>query len=384
MEDTEKSKSELIQELEELRKIDQSLKTSEAELKKLEEALLESQKIKKALFNAPNDVIWVLDPDGFIIDCNEIAARRMGTPVDQLIGVCVLDILPAELAKSRKYWGEQAIQTGESIRFEDERGGVKFDNLIYPIRNGEGKVSGIVVNARDITENKQAKQALLETREKYQALVETTNDFIWETDTIGRYTYCSPQMKTLWGFDPQEMVGKTPFDQMSLDEGEKGSQFYKEITMNPKPFTIQAGFFDAARNNVAIEVSGVPFYDSNGKLMGYRGITRDITDRKKAEDALRHRTEELQTVLDTTPVAIFMAQDPECGKITGNPAAQELLNLPPEANISKTAPAGDRPTQWQEMRDGVLIEPVDLPLQRAVRGEKVRTMKWTWSLRTEQ
>ena len=123
---------------------------------------------------------------------------------------------------------------------------------------------------------------------------------------------------------------------------------------------------------VPILCNAAPIRDDQGNITGGVIGWQDITARIQAEETLRQRTEELQTILDTTPVAIFMAHDPECGKITGNPAAQALVELPPHANISKSAPAEEQPTQWQEMRDGVPIEPGNLPLQRAARGEEIR------------
>ena len=155
----------------------------------------------------------------------------------------------------------------------------------------------------------QAEEALRESLDKYQALIETTNDFIWETDTFGRYTFCSPQMKILWGFDPQEMIGKTPFDQMSPDEAKRAAKSFKDIALTPKPFTLQAGSLDAEGNTIAIEVSAVPFFDSGGKLQGFRGITRDITDRKKAEEELRLSEERLKTFADATFEGIVVTEN---------------------------------------------------------------------------
>ncbi len=101
-------------------------------------------------------------------------------------------------------------------------------------------------------------------------------------------------------------------------------------------------------------------------------LRREIEDRKKVEESLRQRSEELQTVMDTAPVAIFITHDPETRSITGNKSAQEMVELPPGENISKSAPPGERPTKWQEMRDGVPIQPKDLPMQQAVAGKEIR------------
>jgi PAS domain-containing protein len=70
----------------------------------------------------------------------------------------------------------------------------------------------------EVEEHKRTEAALQISRNRYQDLVETTGDFVWEMDARGCYTYCSPQMKTLWGFNPQEMLGKTPFDQLPPED----------------------------------------------------------------------------------------------------------------------------------------------------------------------
>jgi PAS domain S-box-containing protein len=213
-----------------------------------------------------------------------------------------------------------------------------------------------------MTETEQTKEALRESQNKYQALIETTNDFIWETDTLGRFTYCSPQMKTLWGFDPQEMVGKTPFDQMSPDERECSGQFFRDLALTPKSFTLQAVSFDAIGNTIAIEVSGVPFFDPNGKLLGYRGITRDITERKQAEEALRESEKRLSLVLENPPVGIWIVDS--IGKVTAKNEAADLI-------WAGDAPLSSRPDDYAEyvawdVETGKLLGTDDYPLTRTL------------------
>lgn len=94
--------------------------------------------------------------------------------------------------------------------------------------------------------------------------------------------------------------------------------------------------------------------------------------RKRTEEASRRKSAELQTLLDTLPVGVFFAQDPECRMITGNAAGCNLLRMPASANLSKTAPAGEAPTHFRICRNDVEIPLSELPVQRAARGEPVR------------
>ncbi len=139
----------------------------------------------------------------------------------------------------------------------------------------------------DVAKRRKMEDELRESQTKYKDLTETTGDFVWEMDSQGKYTYCSPQMEKLWGIKPEEMIGRTPFDLMPANVREKASEFFMAVINSPKPFS---GLETAANVDqgrlVFIETSGVPFFDNSGKLLGFRGISRDITERKKAEEAL--------------------------------------------------------------------------------------------------
>lgn len=152
----------------------------------------------------------------------------------------------------------------------------------------------------DITEKKKAEAVLNENRERYQALIETNVDFIWEVDRDGRYTYCSPQMKSLWGMNPQEMIGKTPFDLMPGNEKVKNLGIFRKTLKKAAPFNnIEFASYDGSGNVIHLEVSGVPFFNYFGELMGYRGITRDVTSRKKEHDQVRESERKFRTIVET-------------------------------------------------------------------------------------
>lgn len=160
-----------------------------------------------------------------------------------------------------------------------------------------GKTKSLSDNSYGITERERIEAALRESQTRFQALVETTGDFIWEMDAHGVYTYCSPQVQTLWGLDPKEMIGKSPFDLMPPEDREQAIRSFSALAASNMAFrTMEVRSFDAVGNLRFLEISGTPFCNAAGKLQGYRGISRDITERKQADESLQRAMRQIQTL----------------------------------------------------------------------------------------
>jgi len=148
---------------------------------------------------------------------------------------------------------------------------------------------------RDIIRRKSVEQDLKESEERYRIIVETASDWIWEINAEGKYTYSSPRVESILGYSEKEIIGKTPFDLMP--EGEKGrvSKIFNDIVKHKKAIVeIENINIHKNGNLVVMETRGLPFFDINEKLLGYRGIDRDITFRKEAEKALKESEERLR------------------------------------------------------------------------------------------
>ncbi len=142
-----------------------------------------------------------------------------------------------------------------------------------------------------------AEKALREGELRFRSLVEATSDWIWEVDVNGVFIYVSPKVKDLIGYEPEEVVGKTAFDLMPPDEAKRVSLLFADIVKSRKPFTtLEDTILHKDGRAVVVETSGVPVIDEGGNLIGYRGIDRDITERKQAEKALED-SEEIYRIL---------------------------------------------------------------------------------------
>jgi PAS domain S-box-containing protein len=130
------------------------------ERKQAEEALRESEKRLRALFDASTETILLIDKDGFILCANEVLAKRLGTKRETCVGLNVYDLLPPEISRRRKKQGTKVIRTGRPVRFEDERDGMTMDSMVHPVLDDRGKVMQLAIFSRDITKRKKAEIAL--------------------------------------------------------------------------------------------------------------------------------------------------------------------------------------------------------------------------------
>ncbi|WKZ32670.1 MAG: PAS domain S-box protein [Thermodesulfobacteriota bacterium] len=131
---------------------------------------------------------------------------------------------------------------------------------------------------------------LRRSEDRFRKLVEDTSDLIWEVDENGVNTYMSPKIKEVLGYEPEDLVGKRPFDFMTPAEANFMAGVFKSIASERKRFS-----FSCLENinlhkdghRVVLETSAVPIFDPGGAFRGYRGIDRVVTRRRQAEDELK-------------------------------------------------------------------------------------------------
>jgi len=173
------------------------------------------------------------------------------------------------------------------------------------VRDAEGEIVHSISIQRDITERKRAEEALKESKERFRALTESTSDWVWEVDENAAYRYASPKVKELLGYDPEEIIGKTPFDLMTPEDAKRVAAEFGAVVEAQKPFDrLENVNMHKDGRIVLLETSGVPIFDAGGKFQGYRGIDRDITERKKMEQRLQEKTELFDAILSNVPICV--------------------------------------------------------------------------------
>jgi len=167
-------------------------------------------------------------------------------------------------------------------------GTVIYDNLYYmPVAEflGPDRPAATLRRwLRNMEAHKRAEEALRASEERFRALTESTSDWVWEVDVDGVYTYASPKVKDLLGYEPEEVIGKTPFDLMPPEEAKCIAEEFRAIVDSQRPFArLENTNLHKDGRLIVLDTSGEPFFDADGRLCGYRGIDRDITERKKLD-----------------------------------------------------------------------------------------------------
>ena len=160
--------------------------------------------------------------------------------------------------------------------------------------------------AREVSDRNRAEIALGESERRFRALVETTSDWIWETDDCGVYTYVSPRIFDLLGFAPEEVIGREPFDFMEPWAVKWAREQFRSLAEARQPLVrLEDTFIAKDGRTVVVETNALPIIDEEGRFCGYRGVSRDVTDRKRTEDELAYERFLLTTLLENSPDYIY-------------------------------------------------------------------------------
>jgi PAS domain S-box-containing protein len=225
--------------------------------------------------------------------------------------------------------------------------------------------------APEKTEKRDIKDALWEIEQKYNSLVEAINDWVWEIDNNCVYTYASPNIIDLLGYEPEDVIGKKPYDFMQLEEAKRAEILFNEVAKTGRPFTgIEKVNQHKGGWSIIVETSGSPILDKTGKIIGYRGVDRDITERKNFEKAVAMSEKLYSSVINTCRDGIYLVQDDIIKYL--NPAFCELLEYEEEeligkpfdtvcpieiaGEVSNVLEKGENPVEVVDLYDSILIK----------------------------
>ncbi len=276
----------------------------------LSEALLEAQshriraqeEIRATLYGIGAGVI-AADADGLVTRMNSEAERMCGWAEQEAIGqplATVFNVINEESQERVELPFKQVLSKGEIVGVSHRILLVGRDKQCWPVTdswspiyNDNEEITGVVLVFRDQTTKEAMEQAQVEISKRYSELVENVNGLIWETDSHHRFTFVSRRVSNLFGYCPEEIIGRS-WDAFVCSDEVNYEELIRRLSHH-RPFDmVNQTWMRKDGCKVIIESSGSPIFDQQEVFLGYRGISRDITGRLLAEAEQKKLQEQLR------------------------------------------------------------------------------------------
>ncbi len=327
-----------------------------------EKALRDSEQRFRRVVEHISDAVIVDDLEGRITFANDRFLQLFGFAREQLHTIGLENYIALEY-RDELVERHRRRMRGENVPSHFEYEGLRADGTrmwlevdVVSINDAQGNVVGTQSAIRDITERKRSERALRDSEERLRHLVNSSNDWVWEVDANGVYTYAGPQCRDILGYEPSEIVGRTPFEFMPDDESVRVAAAFKAIAAQRKPFRgLRNSNLHKNGHLVVLETNGVPILDADGTFRGYRGTDRDITERDRAEHALRESEERFRFLANAAPVMIWMS-DPSGSRTYVNRPWLDFTGRNVQAELGdgwkRSIHPDDLEAMWMKSKEG--------------------------------
>ena len=270
--------------------------------------------VHKAVFDSVTDGIVVLDKTGRITKINRAITQTGGYTEKDVVGTRLAALkmfTPESLAKMLAAFARRVLGQATppyAVELRTKKGKTIFVEIHgSPLREG-GRITGSVAILRDITKRKKAEEALRESEEKFKDVTVASADWVWEVDRTGKYTYASGKVKQILGYTPKELLRLHFYDLMPKDEAKKAMAEFNAALKTGAPIVdLENLNLTKDGGEIFFLTNGVPIYDDKRKVVGYRGVDKDITERKKAEEALKKSEERYRGLVEGTEAGFYTA-----------------------------------------------------------------------------
>ena len=294
---------------------------------------------------------------------------------DRLVGRLIGADAPSAATDRMRAWAAEVVRTGKGIRainrdVQSDSGVIVYDMTLEPTLGDNGEVVGLNLAALDVTPTHRLQKALHSSERRYRTLVQSTSVGVFRMAVgSGHVVEKAPTWERFSGQRWPDYAEGGWLDCVHPDD-RSSVEFAVRTSLGSNLMQRAEARFREAERQVWrwCEIRIVPIADDDGGVSEWVCTVRDVHDRKAAEQQVVRHAQELETLLDILPMAVFFAHDARAEKISGNRMATELTRMAPGANISLSSEEPDRPTHYHARINGHRAEPDELPMQRAVRG----------------
>ncbi len=242
----------------------------------------------KDLVEDINDVIFTVDDEGMVTYISPRVKELTGYKSEKVIGEKFSDFvyeddLPGLMRDFQKNISGKIKPSEYRIKTKAGKN-VWVYSRSRPIKQ-KGKITGLQGVLINITERKKMEGRLRKLKQRFEDVVNTSSDWIWEVDEKGKYTFISGGVKKILGYNPQELTGASLFDFMPDEEGRRIKVIFQDAASAAKQIKdLEVWELTKKGKKVCLLTSWTPIKDNgNSRVVGYRGVSKDITHRKEVE-----------------------------------------------------------------------------------------------------
>ena len=321
--------------------------------KQAEQKLLETKNYLDNIINSSLDAILAGDMTACITQCNQAFLDLTGYTEDEVIGKSAHELIPIVGETYESTTGEmlqitedfynatikqisQLRETGKTTNWETyylsrDKKVIPVEQSIFSLTDKRGNRIGSASIIRDITERKKTEKKLMETKNYLENIIENSQDAIVMNDATGCIARCNKYFYNMLGYGKDEVIGRYQYEFAPMAEGTYESSTGKTIDINSafaeeaqqamatlletgRVSNWQTYLMHKNKKLLPAEVNIVMLYDDKGNKIGYVGINRDITERKKAEQQLIETKDYLENIIKNSWDAIVIGDN--TGRLT--------------------------------------------------------------------
>ncbi len=292
-------------------------------------------------FDLVSDLVWITDLDHRIVQFNKAAAEKLGKKPEEILGVPCYRVIH-ETQKPPDYCPNTLLMRDgkeHSAEVTEKTLGGWFIFSVYPLYDNHGKMIGSLHIAHDVTELKEAQEALRKSEERYRIIADFTHDWEYWLDEKGKLLWMSPSSERITGHSAQEFIDD-PEALKNVVHPDDRNQVIHHMESRPNDLdrTHYLDFRIIDRHGKVRWINHVcrPVKGEHGRPLGVRVSNRDITKRKEMEEGLRDSEARLRAIFEGTKDCMFM-KDASLKFTHVNPAVERLVGAPASELIGRTS-----------------------------------------------
>ncbi|MFA4848819.1 MAG: PAS domain S-box protein [Methanoregula sp.] len=302
--------------------------------KSAESRAVESSRFLATMINTLPIPIFFKDTAGKYLGCNPPYEEYIGIKSDSLIGKTAYDVSPKDLADKYTAADRRVFDNPVPQRCETQvqhADGTRHDVIFYkaPFLNKDGSLGGLIGTFLDITDRKRIEEALKESESFNRGLVENLPDYVAVYDMDGKLLYINPSSARGLGYDADTLVGTHVLSYVAKEYHETviANMTARKKGGETSPYEIEMVTKNGSRRTVIVKATAIQYHNNPAILL----LLIDITDRKKAEEAIQRTGREWQTTFDAINDIVYLLD--EKGRIVRHNRAFETFTNKPADEI---------------------------------------------------